>query len=84
MTSGVITSGGMLPGGMTSGGIMPVGTSTSRTVIQNPIGTITSTGNFTKRLIVLDPGSLYFQQFYKLLPIDYKLINHLEQNAYFK
>lgn len=34
-------------------------------------------GPFT-RLIVLDPNSLFFQQFYRSLPIDYLLINHLE------
>lgn len=39
-------------------------------------GNLQMPGNHT-RLIVLDPNSLYFQQFYRSLPVDYKLITHL-------
>ena len=57
---------------------------TSHTLIQNPYSSTNIPYSSTNipsfgytRLMVLDPGSMYFSQFYRSLPVEYKLIHHL-------
>lgn len=83
MSNGMMNSGipnGMMSNGMVGNGMMGGsigGITSSHTLIQNPTMTTTFATKYPQ-LLVLDPGEMYFEQFYRMLPIDYKLIDHFK------
>lgn len=82
-----MSTGGMINSGMINTGMMNTaamggslgGITSSHTLIQNPTMTTTFASKYPQ-LLVLDPGEMYFEQFYRMLPVDYKLINHFKDN----